>query len=163
MAYPSILGRKLDWPTLNFGFSGNGKSEPEIAALLAELDPAAYVYDSLPNLSAAEARERVEPFLRTLRRARPATPILLVENAVYADVQFNEPRRTLIAEKNRTLRAVYEKLRKEGDKRLFYVEARKLFGADGEATVDGTHPTDLGFLRMAEAIEPTLKKALKGR
>ena len=31
----------------------------------------------------------------------------------------------------------------------------------GEGTVDGTHPTDLGFLRMADAIEPTLRRALK--
>jgi lysophospholipase L1-like esterase len=34
-------------------------------------------------------------------------------------------------------------------------------GSDGEATVDGTHPTDLGFMRMADAIEPTLHRALK--
>ena len=33
----------------------------------------------------------------------------------------------------------------------------------GEATVDGTHPTDLGFARMADAIEPTLRRALKLR
>ncbi|MEN6535873.1 MAG: SGNH/GDSL hydrolase family protein, partial [Bryobacteraceae bacterium] len=56
MVYTSIIGRMLDWPTLNFGFSGNAKSEPEIANLLAELDPAAYVYDSLPNLKPEEAR-----------------------------------------------------------------------------------------------------------
>ena len=68
------MGRRLDWPTINLGFSGNGKSEPEIAALFAELDPAVYVYDSLPNLNLEEARERVEPFLRTLRKARPKTP-----------------------------------------------------------------------------------------
>ncbi len=163
MAYPSIVGRRLDWPTINFGFSGNGKSEPEIATLFAELDPAVYVYDSLPNLSVEEARERVEPFLRVLRKSHPKTPIVLVENAIYADVQFSEQRRMLIAEKNRILRTVHDKLRKEGDKNLYYVPAGKLYGSDGEATVDGTHATDLGFIRMADTIAPVLKPLLKRR
>jgi lysophospholipase L1-like esterase len=145
------------------GFSGNGKSEPEIAALFAELDPAVYVYDSLPNLTLEEAKERVEPFLRVLRKAHPKTPIVLVENAIYTDVQFAEQRRTLIAEKNLVLRAAYDKLRKEGDKRLYYVPAGPLYGTDGEATVDGTHATDVGFMRMADAITPVLKPLLKER
>lgn len=46
------------------------------------------------------------------------------------------------------------------DDRIFFVPGESLLGEDGEATVDGTHPTDLGFLRMAEAISPSLKKAL---
>jgi len=163
MAYPSIVGRRLDWPTINLGFSGNGKSEPEIASLFAELDPAVYVYDSLPNLSVEEARERVEPFLRVLRKAHPKAPIVLVENAIYTDVQFADQRRTVVAEKNRILRAVYDKLRKEGDKHLSYVPAGKLYGGDGEATVDGTHATDLGFMRMADTITPVLKPLLKRR
>jgi hypothetical protein len=163
MAYPSIIGRMLDWPTINQGYSGNGKSEPEIAALFAEIDPAVYVYDSLPNLDAQEAKDRVEPFLRTLRKAHPKTPIVLVENAIYTDIQFNEQRRALIDGKNATLKSVYTKLRKEGDRNLYYVPAQKLFGNDGEATVDGVHPTDLGFLRMAQTIAPVLKPLLRKR
>jgi len=161
MAHTSIIGRRLDWPVLNFGFSGNGKSEPEIAALFAELDPAAYVYDSLPNLTVEEAKERVEPFLRTLRKAHPKTPIVLVENALYTDIQFNEDRRKLITDKNRILRAAFDQLKKEGDKNLRYVAAGKLYGDDGEATVDGTHATDVGFMRMADVIAPVLKPLLK--
>lgn len=163
MAYPAIIGRRLDWPVINLGFSGNGKSEPEMARLFAELDPAVYVYDSLPNLSVEEARERVEPFLHVLRRAHPKTPILLVENAIYTDVMFSRPRRELITEKNRILREVYAKLRKEGDRNLHYVAADRLYGDDGEATVDGTHATDTGFLRMADVIAPALKPLLRGR
>jgi lysophospholipase L1-like esterase len=163
MAYPSIVGRRLDWPTINLGFSGNGKSEPEIAALFAELDPAVYVYDSLPNLTLEEARERVEPFLRVLRKAHPKTPIVLVENALYTNIQFSEQSRTLVTGKNRVLQTVYGKLRKEGDKNLYYVPAGKLYGSDGEAAVDGTHATDLGFIRMADTIAPVLKPLLKRR
>ncbi|UCF38722.1 MAG: SGNH/GDSL hydrolase family protein, partial [Acidobacteriota bacterium] len=43
--HPAILGRRLDRPVINLGFSGNGRMEPEVGALLAELDPAVYVID----------------------------------------------------------------------------------------------------------------------
>lgn len=161
MAYPAIVGRLLDWPTINLGFSGNGLSEPEMAQLFAELDPVAYVYDSLPNMSAEQVRERTEPFLRTLRKAHPNTPIILIENVIYTNSDFIDSRRTSTAEKNAALRAIYEKLVKEGDTRLGYVPATALYGDDGEATVDGTHPTDLGFRRMADTIAPALRPWLK--
>ncbi len=35
-----------------------------------------------------------------------------------------------------------------------------LMGNDNEATVDGIHPTDLGFSRMAAVIGPVVKTAL---
>lgn len=159
MAYPSIVGRMLDWPTINLGFSGNGKSEPEMASLMADLDPAAYVLDSLPNLQPDEVAQRVEPFIRTLRKARPDTPIILVENVVYTNAEMVASRASY-KDKNAHLTAIYEKLRKEGDRKLYYVAGGSLLGTDGEGTVDGVHPTDLGFLRMAEAVAPVLRPTL---
>lgn len=138
-----------------------------MAKLFAELDPAVYIYDSLPHLSVEEARERVEPFLRVLRQAHrlahPRRPIVLEENAIYAGVMFSKQRSALITEKNRILRAVYVKLRKGGHPNLRCVPAQRLNGDGGEATVDGTHATDAGFLRMAEVITPVLRPLLKQR
>ncbi len=161
MAYPSILGRMLDWPTVNLGFSGNGKTEPELAQLLAELDPAAYVLDSLPNLDVAQVKERVEPFLAAIRAKHPTTPIVLVENVNYTDTGFLAARRDKVVEANTFLRALFERRQKAGDKHLHYVSAWQLLGGDGEDTVDGTHPTDLGFLRMAQGMAPILRTALR--
>jgi hypothetical protein len=161
MVYSSIIGRMLDWPTINLGFSGNALSEPEVAQLLIEFDPLVYVYDSLPNLSLAFVKERTEPFLRTLRKARPATPIVLVENVIYTNSEVMPSRGAGVREKNAVLKSIYEKLKGEGDKRLFYVPADHLLGTDGEGTVDGTHPTDLGFLRMAETIAPAIRPLLR--
>jgi hypothetical protein len=39
--YPAILGRRLHRPVLNLGFNGQGRMEPELAAILAELKVAA--------------------------------------------------------------------------------------------------------------------------
>lgn len=161
MAYPSIIGRMLDISTINLGFSGNGKTEPEMAKLLAELDPAIYVLDSLPNLTPEEASERLEPFVKTIRAAHPRTPIILVEHVAYTDGGFVETRRTRFTGDNEVLRKLYDKLKKSGDKNLYYVPTSRLLGSDGEGTVDGTHPTDLGFARMAEGIGPIVRKALR--
>lgn len=161
MAYPSIVGRELDWPTVNLGFSGNGKTEPELAQLLTELEPAAYVLDSLPNLDVAQVKERVEPFIRALRAKHPTVPLVLVENVQYTDIGYLEPRRLKVAEANTFLRQLFAKLKVAGDKRLYYVSAAALLGGDGEDTVDGTHPTDLGFKRMAEGIAPVIRTALR--
>ncbi len=161
MAYPAILGRRLDWPTINLGFSGNAHSEPEVASLLAELDPAVYVLDPLPNMSADLVAARLEAFVATLRQAHPRTPIVLVENIDYPAGEFVSETRARNDEKNAQLKDIYRRLTKAGDKRLFYVSASKLSGGDGLGTVDGVHPTDLGFLRMADGLEPGLRRALK--
>ncbi len=161
MAYPSIIGRMLEWPTINLGFSGNGKTEPELAQLLTELAPAAYVLDSLPNLDVEQVKERVEPFVRTLRAKHPKVPLILVENVNYTDTGWLEPRRVKVAEANVFLRKLHDKLKAAGDKHIYYVHAAHLLGGDGEDTVDGTHPTDLGFKRMAEGIAPVVRTALR--
>lgn len=78
MAYPAILGRRLNRSTINLGFSGNGKMESEMAELLTEIDAAVYVIDCLPNLTTgAEVEERTIRLVETIRRKRPQTPIIL--------------------------------------------------------------------------------------
>jgi len=161
MAYTAILGRMLEQPTINLGFSGNGPMDLEVAKFLAELDPAIYVIDSLPNMDAAMVKERAEPFVKILREARPETPILLVENITYQNAEFVSSRRDGFVAKNAVLGESYKRMIDGGIKNLYYLRGDDLLGHDGEATVDGTHPTDLGFVRMAEAMLPILSRLLK--
>ncbi|MFL6546560.1 MAG: SGNH/GDSL hydrolase family protein, partial [Candidatus Udaeobacter sp.] len=160
MAYPAILGRRLNYPIINLGFSGNGKMEPEIAKLLAELDPEIYVIDALPNLDPADVKERAELMVKTIRVAHPATPIVLVENIFYEDAILEQVKYKKVIEKNAALRVAYADLRKDGVRELYYLKSDGLLGADGDATVDGTHPNDLGFARMADTFEPLLRRLL---
>jgi hypothetical protein len=156
MVHTAILGRWLDSPVINLGFSGNGKMEPELASLMAQLDPAVYVLDCLPNMSPAEVSERVPPFVQTLRKARPQTPIVLVEDRDYSDAFLVASRRERNEGNHAALRAAYQKLLSAGVENLHYVPGDNLTGGDGEGTVDGSHPTDLGFLRQAEVLHKTL-------
>lgn len=160
MAYPSIIGRWLDWPGINLGFSGNGQAEPEVAQLLAELDPEIFVIDCAPNLTTPLITERVGPLLETIHAARPQTPIVLVENVVYQRAWLQAPENRAHEAKNAAVRAVYEELIGKGINNLHYVPGDDLLGRDGEGTVDGVHPTDVGFLQMAQVIEPVLRSLL---
>ncbi len=159
MAYTSILRRSLDREVINLGFSGNGRLEPEVAELLAELNPAVYVLDAFPNNGPDQIRERFVPFVHTLRAAHPETPIVIVENIAYQRAWAFEPKGGHFA-KNEAVREGYASLVNEGVKGLYYVPFDDLLGDDSLGTVDGTHPTDVGMMRIAEAIEPAIRKAL---
>ena len=163
MAIPAILGRRLNVPTINLGFSGNGRMEPELAGLLGEIDAAVYVLDCLPNLKSGEVRERVDAFVRKLRAVRPRTPILLVEDRVFPNAFIIPERAAGHEEAHAGLRVAYEQLTKEGIPGLFYLKGGDLLGSDGEATVDGSHPTDLGMVRYADAYEEVLRRVLAGQ
>ena len=162
MAYPSIIGRRIDSPVINLGFSGNGRGEPEVAELVAELDPALFVLDPLPNISPDDVTERLETFVKILREKHPETPILLVESVTYPTGILIESRRTRYTQSNDHLQGLFDRLRKAGDRNIYYHKTENLLGKDGEDTVDGTHPTDLGFLRMADGMEPAVREILAG-
>lgn len=161
MAHVAQLGRRFNHPTINLGFSGSGRMEPEMADLLAGLDPSVFVLDCLPNLNARQVAERTEPFVRRLRAARPGTPIVLVEDRNYADGFANPGRRATNEANHAALRAAYRRLLEAGVGHLHYLPADQLLGTDGEDTVDGSHPTDLGFVRHADAFATVLGPLLQ--
>ncbi|EEF62669.1 SGNH/GDSL hydrolase family protein [Pedosphaera parvula] len=161
MVHSSILGRRFQFPTINLGFSGNGRMESVMADLLAELDPSVYVLDCLPNMKEPMVTERVEPFVHTLRKVHPLTPIVLVEDREYQDAFLVESRRKTNKENHAALKAAYQRLKKEGTKNLYYIPADNLLGGDGEGAVDGSHPNDLGFMRQAEVFAKVLEPILK--
>ena len=49
----------------------------------------------------------------------------------------------------------------EGVPHLHYLSGEGLLKDDGEGTVDGSHPTDLGFVQQADAFEPVLQPLVK--
>ncbi len=161
MVHTAILGRRLDRPVINLGFSGNGRLEQEVADLMAELDPAVFVIDCLPNVTADVVAARTEPLVKTLRKARPDTPILFVEDRTYANSFLIPAKQDRNDTSRAAFKAAYERLQKAGVKQLSYLPGDQLLGDDGEATVDSSHPTDLGFMRQAEAFEKALRPLLE--
>lgn len=160
MVHTAILQRRYDRPVINLGFSGNGKMEPEVGDLLAELDAAVYVIDCCPNLTPEETAARTEPLVGQLRRARPDVPIVLVEDRRYADAWLLGGRRERNDGNHRALAAACERLRAAGVQGLHYLAGDDLLGDDGDGTVDASHPNDLGFARQAAAFATVLDPIL---
>lgn len=161
MVHTSQLGRMLDREVFNLGFSGNAKLDKEIAMLIAAApDPAAIVLDPLPNLKTPELQERMEPFIAIIRKAHPHTPIILVESAVFPVMRFNMETLETIGEKNRALRAIYDRLVAGGDSNLHYFKGEDILGDCVEGTVDNYHFTDLGFTVFARNLYPLLKSVI---
>lgn len=160
MSYPAIIGRQLNWPCVNLGFSGAGKMELPMANLLAEIDAAIYIIDCLPNMTPEMVTERFIPFIETLRRLRPQTPIVLVPSFQYENSWLKPNLRETLAAKNAALRDVCQKLL-EQDQKIILIPESELGDLGTDATVDGVHFTDVGFLRLAKVLIPYLKSLLQ--
>ena len=161
MVHTAILGRKYGRPIINLGFSGNGRMEPEVTALITELDAAVFVIDCCPNLGGAETAKLTKPLVEQLRAARPDTPIVLVEDRVYSDAWLIASKQSRNDGNHAALKKSFDELIAAGVKNLYYIPGTNLLGDDNEGTVDSSHPTDLGFQRQADEFDKILGPLVK--
>lgn len=160
MVHTAILGRRLDRPVINLGFSGNGRMDAEVGEFLVKIDAAVFVIDCLPNMSAPAVREKCIPLVNQLRAAHPTTPIVLVEDRRNTNSWILPARNQHHTDNHAALRECFEKLQQQGVSRLYYIRGDDLLGDDAEGATDGSHPSDLGFVRQADIFEPVLRTAL---
>lgn len=157
IAYTSMLCRKLDAPQINLGFSGCGKGEEKVAEAIAELDLSCFVMDYDHNAPTVEHLEAThEKFFKIIRAKQPALPILMLSKCdFYPDRERNIERREVIKKTYRNAIAA-------GDKYVEFLDGELLWGSvdRDSCTVDGCHPNDLGFYRMAETIYPVLQELI---
>ncbi len=154
-AYPALLSRRLSMEYVNLGFSGNARGEGSMARHIAALNPAAFVMDYDHNAPDAAYLEQTHaPFYRVVREACPSLPVVFVTKPDYSAAGEDGCRREVV-------RRTYAEAVNRGEA-VWFVDGETLFeGRDRDAcTVDGCHPNDLGFLRMADRIEPVLRQAL---
>lgn len=154
--YTTLLARRLDAAQINLGFSGNAKGEPELAQYISKLDMSLFVYDYDYNAPTAEhLQETHEPFFRIIREAQPELPVVMISRFSGKMGPDADVRREII--RNTYLHAV-----ETGDRNVWFVDGQPLFGETDRdmCTVDIGHPTDLGFLRVADALEPILREIL---
>jgi lysophospholipase L1-like esterase len=161
MAHTNILSRWFNREVINLGFSGNARLDYEIAALIATCDASVILLDFVPNSSVQEIEERTEKFYRIIRNRLPDVPIVFIENPDYPKAEFDQKNKTLIRDKNAALSKIFNHLTEAGEKNIRMLSSSGMIGFDGEATVDGVHFTDLGFLRYAEFLYPTLKEFIR--
>ena len=156
-SYQAKISRELSVDHVNLGFSGSAKAELPMAEYIASLPMSVFVMDydhNAPNVQhLIDTHERL---YRIVREKNPDLPIVFVTAPnVYHRGTMLEPRRRVIMDNYTRLVA--------SDKNLYFIDGASFFeGTDADyCTVDGCHPNDYGFYRMAMGMLPTLKRALK--
>lgn len=160
MAYPALLERRTGLYTINLGFSGRCTLQPEFAAYLARVEADAFILDCFSNPGAQTIDERFDAFVDTIRRTHPATPLIFLQTIVRETGNFDTKKRRFENDKRAAAEAqIRERMKR--DRHLYFVDPGDLLGSDHNASIDGTHPSDLGFERMLGCIEPQIRKILK--
>jgi len=159
LAWTNILGRKLDRPVINLGFSGNGRLEKELIDLITEVDAKLYVLDCLPNLSPeniGELKKKIVESVKELKSKRPDIPVLLTDHDGYTDEEINPASKEETRILNTVQKQEFDSLATAGTKDIYLLTKNEI-GQDIETMVDGTHPNDIGMMRYADAYEKKIR------
>jgi hypothetical protein len=160
MAHTNILERRFNREFINLGFSGNALLDLEIAELMSSVEASLYILDFVPNASVEDIEERAERFFDIIRDKHPGTPIFFIEMPIYTHSYFDESTAKRVESKNAAISRIVEELKARGEKNIEFIHSGEMLGHDGEATVDGSHFTDLGFMRYADMLTPYIETAI---
>lgn len=156
-SYQAIISRRLDTDYINLGFAGNCKAEAMMIQYLANLKMSVFVCDYDHNTPDAEYLQKTHlPLYRSIRAKQPNLPIVFLSApTIIANMEEYAARREIIRES-------YREALNEGDENVYFIDGAELFaGEDWDScTIDGVHPNDLGFYRMAMRIEKELGSLL---
>ena len=173
-AYQGLISKWNNVDFINLGFSGNAKAEEEMVDYLSTLDCSLFVCDYDHNASDVEYLEKTHYRLYERYRAvRKNTPILFLtrtdlfqaerKELLPSDEKFNVNRQVDMKNSLARKEVVYKtylRAKSLGDDRVYFLDGEELFGTNDvdNCTVDGCHPNDLGFYRMAEGIYKKMKE-----
>lgn len=149
-AYPALVGRWLDAGIYCLGFSGNARGDLPVARYISGLSSGCLVYDYDYNApDAAFLRETHEPFLAYILSRNPELPVLVLSRP--------NPEHQAVERESRMRRQIVKETALKYQNRGYrvkFLDGAELFGTDSRecCTVDGTHPNDLGFYRMAKKV-----------
>ncbi len=157
-SYDGMLSRRLDFDNYNLGFSGSARGEEEIAKYIVSLAPSAFVYDYDHNAPTPDHLEAThEKFFKIFRAGCPNVPVVFMSRPLihFHGKEDGEKRREII-------RRTHENALAAGDRNVYFIDGDTMFPRElrENCTVDKSHPNDLGFTYMANAVEIPLRKAL---
>ena len=155
-AYQNIITRELNVDHINLGFSGSAKAEDVMADYVAGLDMLAFVYDYDHNAPTVEHLEAThERMFKKVRAAHPDLPVLMLTRPKYYLTEEEEQRLAVV-------RKTYENALAAGDKNVYFIPGPDLLNdfVREAALVDNCHPTDAGFISMADVVGKKLKEIL---
>ncbi len=159
--YPAILSRELNLDFRNLGFSGQAKGEPVLGQWMATLPMSVFVCDYDHNAPDPEHLEATHyPLYEIVREKNPDVPYIMITRPNY----WTNPRtqEDILVRRDIIMKS-YLKARETGDKNVWFIDGMSFNVAPHtyELSVDGVHPNDAGFVRMADTIGTFIRHILE--
>ena len=156
-SYQAIISRRYNCDHINLGFAGNAKGEDTIVDYMSELDVSVFVCDYDNNAPTVEHLANThERLYKKIRKKSPLLPIVLISKPSFdKDPSLSILRRNVI-------HTTFMNAIRDGDENVYYIDGQHLFKDENRdsCAIDGVHPNDAGFLRMAEVIGYRIGKIL---
>jgi hypothetical protein len=159
--YPAIISRELNIDFRNIGFSGQAKGEKALAKWMSELPMSVFVCDYDHNAPTVEHLEATHyPLYEAIREKNPDVPYIMVTRPDYWTLINDQE---TILKRRDVIMSSYLKARAAGDKNVYFIDGLSFNVAPHkyEMSVDGVHPNDAGFIRMADGIGTVIRHALE--
>lgn len=158
LCYEAIISRRLNVDHVNLGFSGNARAEEPIINYMKTMKMSCFVSDYDHNAPNADyLLETHYRMYETIRAEQPDLPYIMVSRPDFIFSPTESVKRRRIVEDS------FRKARENGDKNVYYIDGDGICrGADEDScSVDGTHPNDIGFMKMADSIGRTIRRAMR--
>lgn len=144
--------RNIDY--INLGFSGSARAEQTMIDYLTDIDCSLFVCDYDHNSPDTEHLKNTHYKLYCeYRKKRKDVPIIFISRPDFYKDDDSNLRRKIIY-------STYLKAKRSGDKNVYFINGESLFTNKDRShcTVDKAHPNDLGFYRIAKAIDKKISK-----
>ena len=163
LTYPAMISRDLNMDYKNVGFSGMAKGEEAMANWIATLPMSVFVCDYDHNTPTNEHLQNTHfRFYEIIRKKNPDVPYIMVSRPDFWTMPRDQKN---ILIRRDIIMSSYLKARALGDENVYFIDGISFFATTHQFdhTVDGCHPNDTGFIRMADSIGAVIKYALEKR
>ena len=134
--------------------------EPESADVLADCQTDAIICYCFGNTTAEQVEERVDGFVERLVKAHPDKAIIFMPPYLNGEYSLNLTKRKSVLHKREVIVSKMTALAKKY-KNVYFINIKDACGTDLEASIDNSHPNDLGFDRILQSYGPKIAKILK--
>ena len=128
---------------------------------MAEQPMSVFVCDYDHNAPTVEHLEATHyPMYEMIREKNPDLHYIMITRPNYWTMIQKQPE---ILKRRDVVMASYLKARQKGDENVYFIDGMSFFGGEHqyEYVLDGVHPNDAGFLRMADGIGAVIRHILE--
>lgn len=159
--YPAIISRELNLDFYDLGFSGQAKGEAVMAEWIAGRPMSICVCDYDHNAANPEHLKKTHyPFYEKIREKNPELPYIMITTTDYWTRHYEWDN---VLRMRDVIMESYLRARAAGDRNVYFIDGMSFNSVPHqyERTVDGVHPNDAGFIRMAEGIGTLIRHILE--